>query len=176
MMYSSEVEIEVSMYMTEAEKRMHRVCFTGHRPEKLSRSEQAIKADLEKQILLAKDDGLNVFITGMARGVDIWAAQIVLQLRSKGAMIKLISACPYEGFECSWSQKWQTQYREILESADYVRNVCEGYSRACFQIRNEWMVNHSSRVIAVFNGEMGGTKNTIDYASKIGVPVLRIEG
>ena len=57
-----------------------------------------------------------------------------------------------------------------------MRNVCEGYSRACFQIRNEWMVNHSSRVIAVFNGEMGGTKNTIDYASKIGVPVLRIEG
>lgn len=29
------------------------------------------------------------------------------------------------------------------------------YSKACFQIRNEWMVNHSSRVIAVYNGEAG---------------------
>ena len=34
--------------MTEAEKRTHRVCFTGHRPEKLTRNERAIKKDLEK--------------------------------------------------------------------------------------------------------------------------------
>jgi len=57
-----------------------------------------------------------------------------------------------------------------------VKYVCEGYSRACFQIRNEWMVNHSARVIAVFNGDKSGTKNTIDYAMKVGVPVVRIEG
>ncbi|MGM9641005.1 MAG: SLOG family protein [Faecousia sp.] len=66
--------------MTETEKRMHRVCFTGHRPEKLTRSDRAIKKDLEKEIRQAIADGLIVFITGMARGVDIWAAQIVLTL------------------------------------------------------------------------------------------------
>nr|DAO60991.1 MAG TPA: hypothetical protein [Caudoviricetes sp.] len=38
------------------------------------------------------------------------------------------------------------------------------------------MVNHSARVIAVFNGEKSGTKNTIDYAVRVGVPVVRIEG
>lgn len=85
--------------MTEAEKRAHRVCFTGHRPEKLTRFEWLIKRDLEKQIRQAIADGLDVFITGMARGVDIWAAEIVLKLRRKGAPIKLICACPYEGFE-----------------------------------------------------------------------------
>lgn len=57
--------------MTENEKRMHRACFTGHRPEKLMRSENAIRKDLEKQIRQAVTDGLNVFISGMARGVDI---------------------------------------------------------------------------------------------------------
>ena len=36
--------------MTEAEKRMHRVCFTGHRPEKLARPDRAIKKDLEKEL------------------------------------------------------------------------------------------------------------------------------
>ena len=50
------------------------------------------------------------------------------------------------------------------------------HSRPCFQIRNEWMVNHASRVIAVFNGENSGTKNTIDYAHRVGVPVTYIEG
>lgn len=162
--------------MTEAENRMHRVCFTGHRPEKLTCPDRAIKKDLEKEIRQAVADGLNVFITGMARGVDIWAAQIVLMLRDEGYDVKLMCACPYEGFERGWSQEWQKAYREILVAADFVKYVCEGYSRACFQIRNEWMVNHSARVIAVFNGEKSGTKNTIDYAVKIGVPVVRIEG
>ena len=121
-------------------------------------------------------DGLNVFISGMARGVDIWAAQIVLKLRNEGTDVKLICACPYKGFERGWSREWQHQYKEIVESADWVEYVCVNYSRKCFQIRNEWMVNHSARVIAVFCGEKGGTKNTIDYATKVGVPVIRIVG
>ena len=70
--------------MDEQEKRLHRVCFTGHRPEKLTRFEWLIKKDLEKEIKKAIDDGLTVFISGMARGVDIWAAEIVLKLRDAG--------------------------------------------------------------------------------------------
>ena len=112
----------------------------------------------------------------MARGVDIWAAQIVLKLRGAGYPIKLMCACPYVGFETGWNQDWQRQYREILAAADFVKYVCGGYSRSCFQIRNEWMVNHSARVIAVFNGEKSGTKNTIDYAAKVGVPIVSIKG
>ena len=90
--------------------------------------------------------------------------------------IKLMCACPYVGFETGWNQDWQRQYKEILAAADFVKYVCEDYCRSCFQIRNEWMVNHAARVIAVFNGEKSGTKNTIDYAAKVGVPIVCING
>lgn len=63
-----------------------------------------------------------------------------------------------------------------MAAADHKIFICRGYSRARFQIRNEWMVNHSSRVIAVFNGKKSGTKNTIDYAKKANVPVVVIQG
>ena len=36
--------------------------------------------DLEAAILQAVDDGFVTFISGMARGVDIWAAEIVLRI------------------------------------------------------------------------------------------------
>lgn len=88
----------------------------------------------------------------MARGVDIWAAEIVLRLRDEGQDIKLICASPYKGFERGWSADWQQRYNAALRDADLVRYICSGYSRACFQIRNERMVNHSLLVIAVFNG------------------------
>lgn len=163
-------------YDTEREKRMHRCCFTGHRPEKLTRSDSEIKAELRKEINLAVQDGFHVFITGMARGVDLWAAGIVLDLRRKDKTIKLICAIPYEGFETRWSDPWQRLYRKIRSHADLVRILSDSYSGDVFQIRNEWMVDHSSRVIAVFNGQSGGTKNTLDYAAGQNVSVRIIEG
>ena len=59
--------------------RKHRCCFTGHRPEKLSLSENEVKPLLEKAIDNAIADGYVTFITGMAKGTDIWAAEIVLE-------------------------------------------------------------------------------------------------
>lgn len=161
---------------SEAELRKHRCCFTGHRPEKLSRPEKALRDDLESEIRKAFVEGYSVFISGMARGVDIDAAEIVLQLREAGHPVRLICASPFPGFEESWDKEWQRRYNAVMESADLVRFVCPKYSRGCFQIRNEWMVNHSSRVIAVFNGQPSGTRNTIDYAMRQGIPVRTIRG
>ena len=161
--------------MTEAEKRKHRVCFTGHRPEKLTRHECQVIRGLEAAIKKAIADGHNVFISGMAPGVDIWAAEIVLRLRDKGADTKLICAIPFEGFEKRWPE-WEGRYNAIMEKADLVRFICKGNVRGSHQIRNEWMVNHSARVIAVFSGEKSGTKNTIDYANRVGVEIEYIKG
>ena len=161
--------------MTEAEKRKYRVCFTGHRPEKLTRHECQVIRDLEAAIKKAIADGYNVFISGMAPGVDIWAAEIVLQLRDKGADIKLICAIPFEGFEKRWPE-WEGRYNAIMEKADLVRFICKGNVRGGHQIRNVWMVDHSARVIAVFSGEKSGTKNTIDYANREGVEIEYIKG
>lgn len=80
--------------LTEEQKRMHRACFTGHRPEKLKQSESVNVKSLETAIKEAIADGKRVFISGMARGVDIWAAEIVLRLRKEGANVKLICASP----------------------------------------------------------------------------------
>ena len=150
----------------EQELRKHRCCFTGHRPEKLHKPEAKIKEDLEAAILQAVDNGFVTFIYGMARGVDIWAAEIVLRLRESNPAIHLVAASPYRGFESRWSADWQDRYYSILQQANLVRFICPGYSHDCFQRRNEWMVDRSSRVIAVFNGESGGTRNTIEYAER----------
>lgn len=161
--------------MTESEKRIYRCCFTGHRPERLSIPESKVKAALQKEIRLAIADGINVFITGMALGVDIWAAEIVLELRKKEELsLKLIAASPHPGFENRWSIEWQKRYAAVMAKADFIKEVCSHYSRSCYQIRNEWMVDHSARVIAVWNGRPSGTKNTIVYAKRKGVPVINI--
>lgn len=149
-------------------RRMHRCAFTGHRPEKLKIPEREVIEGLEREIRKAIHDGYTVFISGMARGVDIWAAETVLSLKDEYDSVKLICAVPYDGFELRWTEEWQRRYRTILQKADYVRILKDRYDPSVFQNRNIWMVNHSSRLIAVYNGESGGTKNTILYAKEQG--------
>lgn len=160
------------MDMNEQGKRAHRCCFTGHRPEKLTITEAEALLRLESTIRQAISDGYTEFITGMARGVDIWAGEIVIRLRDEGRPIKLICASPFSGFEDVWNEEWQERYHRLLEEADSVEYICPGYSRYCFQLRNEWLVNNSSRVIALWNGKPSGTANTVKYAKKQGVPCV----
>ena len=80
-------------------KKLHRCCFTGHRPQKINLSEEEIKILLEKAIDNAIANGYVTFITGMASGSDIWAAEIVLERKKSNNNLHLICAVPYYGFE-----------------------------------------------------------------------------
>ena len=159
----------------EEEKRLHRCCFTGHRPEKLNASEADVKKWLEEQIDKAIADGYVTFITGCAMGVDIWAGQIVLERKAVNPDIHLIAATPWPGFSNMWNIYWQVQYSDLLKNADLVVPVSNHYSKDVFQKRNEWMVDHSNRVIAYYNGTPGGTRNTIEYAEKKMIEVVMLQ-
>ena len=153
----------------EAEMRLHRCCFTGHRPEKLDEPPEEVQAWLEAQIDRAVADGYTTFISGCAMGVDIWAGEIVLQKRQDNPALHLVAATPWPGFARRWNDEWQGRYNTLLKQADMVVNVCDHYHQGVFQQRNVWMVDRSNRVIAYYNGTAGGTRNTIEYAEKKGV-------
>ena len=156
------------------DKRQHRCCFTGHRPNKLDYSENEIKPLLETAIDNAISDGYVTFITGMAEGVDIWAAEIVLEKKKDNKDLHLICAVPHPGFEKRRSRYETERYEYIIKNADYVTTISDNYYRACYQKRNIWMVDRSSLVIAVFNGTASGTKNTVDYALQKNLKVINV--
>ena len=162
--------------LTEEDKRKMRCCFTGHRPQKLHRPIDDIKVDLENEILASIKDGYTTFITGMAYGTDIWAGNIVARLKDRFPDLKLIAAIPFPGFSDEWTEEWRMKYDALLTKADLVKVIAGTYSDAAYQMRNQWMVDHSSKVIAVYDGKPGGTRNTISYARRNGVPVRYLAG
>lgn len=135
-----------------------------------------IKDALRKEIFYALADGMTVFVSGMARGVDLWAAELILQIKKANPQIKLICAVPYEGFEKKWSSHWQQIYNKALVEADDVKVLYPTFSYASFQERNRWMVDHSTYIIAVYNGGKGGTYNTLKYAEMCGIKARIISG
>ncbi len=147
-------------------KRMASCCFTGHRPEKLKDSAENIRRKLKRAIEDAIEDGFIIFISGMARGIDLWAAELVIEQKQYFPQIQLICAILFRGFEQGWSRNWQEQYNKILREADKVYYLSAWFSKEVYQIRNEWMINHASMVIAYYSGIAGGTRNTLVYAQK----------
>ena len=152
--------------MTEQEKRLHRCCFAGHRPESIPLSETTIKSWLREKITTAIADGYTTFITGMGMGVDIWAAQEVLLLRSANPALHLIAVEPYPGFSAKWSGEWQTAYRDVLQGADLVKQLSTHYNPDVSDIRAKWLVDHSARLIAIYNGMEGYTGSLVHYAKE----------
>ena len=164
------------MYKKERELRSHRCCFTGHRPQFLKRSHEEIQADLEKAIRGAIMEGYTTFITGMSRGVDIMAGEIVCRLKVRHPQLKLVAAVPFAGFEDLWGPYWKVRYEALLKQADYVKYVSSSYSDGVFEVRNHWMIDRSAKVIAVFNGKRSGTMLTIQYAQEKHVPIEYLAG
>lgn len=152
----------------------HACTFTGHRPERLDMKSEEVIRWLEVQINKAIDDGYTDFIVGMQRGVDIWAAEIISRFKKEGKSIRLISACAWNGMESRWEQEWIRRYRTILKNADEIVYVSNKPGRNAFFERNHWMVDRASRLIGVYTGAPGGTKETIWYAKNSGLEVITI--
>ena len=149
-------------------------CFTGHRPERLDLPEDKVIKWLEEQIDKAIADGYTDFISGTQRGVDIWAAEIVLKKKAEGKNIRLICAAPWDGVEDRWEQSWKNRYFQMMKNADEVHYISNTPGRKAFFERNHWMVDRSSMIIAAFTGAPGGTKETMDYAGEKGLEVRAI--
>lgn len=148
------------------------VAFTGHRPNKIGGySDNPIQQKIRRAI---KDTLIKLqpekAISGMALGVDQWAAEICVELK-----IPFIAAVPFLGQEKIWPAASQQKFRELLKKADTVQIVCDGeYAAWKLQKRNEWMVDHCGTLIAIWDGTRGGTGNCVEYAKSIGRDIYRI--
>lgn len=143
-------------------------CFTGHRPNKLKgyspNDNKELLWNINTTIKECINIGYNTFISGMALGVDIWSAQIVLKLK-ESYDIQLVCAVPCKNQSSYWSSGDKQIYQDILNKADEVIYISEEYTSRCMKDRNKYMVDNSDLVIAVWDGLKGsGTSQCVHYA------------
>jgi len=150
------------------------VAFTGHRPDKLGGYK--LPNDTYIRVCQKIDAALKELkpekvITGMALGVDQWAAMIAYKLN-----IPYLAAIPFEGQEKAWPEASQKTFRLLRKLASEEVIVSSGgYSADKMQVRNIWMVDHCDTLIAVWDGTKGGTGNCIEYAKSVNKEIYYID-
>ena len=161
------------------------ICGTGHRPKKLggygahihtrlvALAEAALRhyraIDIADCLLLHVHQPEHV-ISGMALGWDQALAQAAV---NQG--IPFTAAIPFVGQESRWPEESQQRYHELLSLAHSTITLDQGpYSAKLMQERNEYMVNKSTHVLALWNHTPGGTGNCVAYAQSVEKPIINL--
>ena len=156
--------------------------FTGHRPEKLPwrRDERdprclALKERLAAAVEDAYDKGMRHFLCGMARGADFYFCDAVLELRERRSGVTLEAVFPCEEQAARWSERERERWFSLVERCDGETMLQHHYDKGCMLRRNRYLVDHSSMLIAVYDGMLGGTMYTLSYAMKRGLETVILE-
>ena len=139
-------------------------CFTGHRKLNI---DDKLRDVLATVIDTAIRDGYTDFYCGMALGVDMCAADILIEKMASNPEIKLHAALPCPEQDIKWTDEEKKHYEEILSYASSKTIISPFYTKTCMLTRNRFMVDNSERVIAIWNGSArGGTSYTVRYAKQ----------
>jgi uncharacterized phage-like protein YoqJ len=157
--------------------------FTGPRPKNFPwQSEDILYIKplcdrLENEIRIAIKKGYRHFISGMAIGVDIYAARIVLKIKDEqpNTGITLEAVVPFPSQPNKWLESQQVMYKAILKRADKITVIGQEPTTGNFNKRNDYMVDNADLVIAVKPDKSGGTQRSIDYAIRMNKEVIIID-
>lgn len=149
-------------------------CFTGPRPKNYPwENDKECEAKIAKKLNIAVQEaikrGYRHFISGMAAGIDLLAAKIVLQLREDMSEMGIVleAAIPFPSQFKRWKEETKREYEIILSQCDKVHYIADAFSLEAYKKRDKYMVDKSSLLIAVEGKPNGGTARTIAYAREL---------
>ena len=143
------------------------VAFSGHRTY-----QGEAKEELRGVVARLYDEGYRRFLCGMAGGFDLAAGEAVAELKRAHSDVELIAVVPYEGFYRLFHAEDAEQYRRVADAADAIVVVSESEGKVAYRMRNDYLVENSSVLVAWFDGvPRGGTAYTVRRARRKGVRV-----
>lgn len=163
-------------------KKNKTVAVTGLRKHKLYKkdkpyliTEENIKKRIKDQLELAINDGFDTFMTGMATGADTIFANVVIELKEKYDFITLEAIVPNFEQASKFSKPDRLVYGDLLAKCDVIRFTENEYTKDSYLIRNNYLVENASLLIAVtdnVNKIRSGTTYTINRAKEKGVKTI----
>lgn len=135
------------------------VAFTGHRSERILQVRMLyLYLDIVSQVRRLYSLGYRYFLSGMAEGFDLLAAQAVADLKMKYTDIRLIAVVPFRRQSDRYRPENKSLYDRIMKTADETVILREDYCKGCFHHRNDYLIDNSEIVLAYWDKHpYGGT-------------------
>lgn len=113
-------------------------------------------------------EGFRTFLSGMAAGFDLAAAEAVLECRRTLPGLRLVAVVPFEGQQNRFSSRDRELFERIIAAADETVVLSAHYHKGVYMLRNDYLVAHAARIVAWFDSSPGGTFYTLRRAVQAG--------
>jgi uncharacterized phage-like protein YoqJ len=122
-----------------------------------------IKKAIAKRILALIDDGLEWVVVSGQWGVELWAAEVCLELKTQYEQLKLAVITPFLEQEENWSDDKKELYGGIIAKADYVNSVTKSkYSGPWqFKEKDSFLLRNTDGMILLYDEEKEGSPKYI---------------
>lgn len=153
------------------------VSFTGHRKERILQDSttQNVQFHLTIQIAKLYMQGYRTFYSGMANGLDLLAATVVMHMKRVYKDIRMVAVVPFANQSARYDEQDKLQYATILKQADEVVILSEHYYTGCFHHRNDYLIDHASVMVAYWdNVPKGGTYYTVSRAKRMNKEIINL--
>ena len=126
--------------------------------------------------------GYRYFLCGGALGFDTLAERLVIEARKANPALSLILALPCRDQTGNWlklpketSRDALREYQELKGLADGIVYVNDFYFEGCMKERNRYMVEHSSFLVAYYDGSFkSGAGQTVRMAKRAGLGIYNV--
>lgn len=147
-----------------------KVAFTGHRTYSTSEIER-----LETVIEHLYSEGYTHFISGMAEGFDLAAAECVIRLKAHLKAIELECAIPFDGHIKTLNASDRERYKRVCQAADKVTILAnESHPKVYFD-RNDYLIEGADALICYYSGKRrSGTGYTVTKGLKKGLRTINL--
>jgi len=122
-----------------------------------------IKKAIKKQIVALIDEGLEWVIVSGQWGVELWAAEAVLELQPQYEQLQLAVITPFLEQDENWSEEKRGFYSGILQRANYVNSVTKSKYDGPWQFKekNKFLLRNSDGMIVLYDEEKEGSPKFI---------------
>ena len=157
-------------------------CFIGHRFQsfawEVNESDprcDIVKNHLREEILrMIIQWDVRHFICAMDRGVNTWAAEIVLEMK-ESYPVTLECAISHEEQASQWEENDRERYFYIIQRADDETMMQTRYTTDCAVKCNRYMIDHSNYAIATVLDPLDCTDDALQYAKEKRAKIVLLE-
>jgi uncharacterized phage-like protein YoqJ len=123
---------------------------------------------LYRKLTAFVEEGLEWVIISGQLGVELWAAEVVFEIQVEYPNLKLAIFTPFLEQEESWKEDNREYYEFILSQADHIDSITKRKyeSPEQFKLKNQFFIEKSDALLAVYDEEKPGSPKYIVEAAK----------
>ncbi|GGA80769.1 SLOG family protein [Ornithinibacillus halotolerans] len=137
---------------------------TGYKPREINIFKEndpkiaIIKAALQKKLIGFIEEGLEWILISGQMGVELWAAEVALDLKEEYD-IQIAIIPPFENQDERWPEDLKFKYEELKMVADFYQPLYKGEYKGPYQFRakNKWLVEKSDGCLLLLDEEYPGS-------------------